>query len=62
MSPLDLHRKKVELKRVSCAKEEFELRIHERMDEIERIREQIKISEAKEISLAEEIKEAESQK
>ena len=48
---LDLKRKKVELLRVSSAKAELELRIHERLDEIERLKEHIAISEAKEAEL-----------
>ena len=55
MSPLELKRKKVELLRVSSAKAELELRIHERMEEIERLQEHIKISEAKEVELSQQI-------
>ncbi len=58
MSPLDLKRKEVELLRVSAAKADIELRIQERMEEIERLQENIKISEAKEIELAALIAEA----
>ena len=57
MNPLELKRKKVELLRVSAAKAELELRIHERMEEVERLQEHIKISEAKEVELAKEIEE-----
>ena len=57
MSPLDLKRKKVELLRVSAAKAELELRIHERMEEIDRLKEHIAISEAKEVELAQQIAE-----
>lgn len=59
MTPLELKRKKVELLRVSAAKAEMELRIHERLDEIERVKEHIAISVAKEIELEKEIAEAE---
>lgn len=52
---LDLKRLKVELIRVNAAKAELELRVEERLDEIERIKEHIKISEAKEIELKEKI-------
>lgn len=61
MSPLDLKRKRVELLRVSAAKAELELRIHERMEEVERLQEHIKISEAKEVELAQAIKDAEKE-
>lgn len=53
---LELKKLKVELLRVSAAKAELELRIEERLDEIERIKEHIKISEAKEVELKEKIK------
>lgn len=53
---LDLKKLKVELLRVSASKAELELRIEERLDEIERIKEHIKISEAKELELKEKIK------
>lgn len=55
MTPLDLKRKQVELLRVSSAKAEMELRIHERMEEIERVKEHIKVSEAKEAELLQQI-------
>ena len=47
MSPLELKKLQVELKRVDAAKEEMELRIHERMDEIKRLEDNIKIQVAK---------------
>lgn len=53
---LELKKLKVELLRVSAAKAELELRIEERLDEIERIKEHIKISEDKEQELKEKIK------
>jgi len=58
MSPLELKRKQVELLRVSASKAELELRVHERMEEVERLKEHIRISEAKEQELAKEIEEA----
>lgn len=58
-SQLEIKRKKVELLRVSSAKAEMELRVHERMDEIERIKENISIQEAKELELAQQIIEME---
>lgn len=61
MSGLDLRRKKVELMRVSAAKAELDLRIYERMEEIERIREHIKVSEQSEQKLKEEISQLEKQ-
>jgi hypothetical protein len=56
-TPLDLKRKEVELIRVSAAKADLELRIHERLDEIERLKEHITVSEAAEKKLADEIAE-----
>lgn len=53
---LELKKLKVELLRVSASKAELELRIEERLDEIERIKEHIKISEAKEQELKDKIK------
>lgn len=58
MSPLDLKKLQVELLRVGAAKAEMELRIHERMEEIERLNEHVKIQEAKEAELREKIAEA----
>lgn len=55
MNPLELKRLKVELLRVSSAKGEMELRIEERLEEIEKLRENIKIQEAKEKELMEKI-------
>ena len=52
---LEIKKIQVELLRVSAAKAELELRIDERLEEIERIREHIKISEAKEIELKEKL-------
>jgi len=60
-SPLDIKRKKVELLRVSSAKAELELRIHERMEDIERLQEHIKISEAKEVELVQAIQDMEKE-
>jgi predicted transcriptional regulator len=60
-SPLEIKRKKVELLRVSSAKAELELRIHERMEEVERLQEHIKISEAKEVELAQVIADMEKE-
>ena len=51
MNPLELKKLQVELLRVSAAKAEMELRIAERMDEIQRIEDSIAVSEAKEIEL-----------
>jgi chromosome segregation ATPase len=58
---LDIKRKKVELLRVSSGKAELELRIHERMEEIDRLQENVKISEAKEQELTAQIQEMEKQ-
>lgn len=56
MSPLDLKRMKTELLQVQAAKASLELRIEERLEEIERLKEHITISEAKEIELQTNIK------
>jgi len=48
---LEIKKIQVELLRVSASKAELELRIEERLEEIERIKEHIKISEAKEKEL-----------
>lgn len=47
MSPLEQKKTKLELSRVSLAKEEMEMRIAERMDEIARLQDQIKIQDEK---------------
>lgn len=60
-SALDVKRKKVELLRVSSAKAELELRIHERMEEVERLHEHIAISTAKEVELAQAISDMEKE-
>jgi hypothetical protein len=60
-TPLEIKRKKVELLRVSSAKAELELRIHERMEEVERLNDHIKVSEAKELELAQLIKDMENE-
>jgi hypothetical protein len=57
---LEMKRKKVELLRVSAAKADLELRIHERLEEIERLKEHIAKSEETEAKLNQEIKELES--
>lgn len=57
MSPLDLKRAKLELMKVTAARHELELRIDERMEEIERIKSNIQIQLDKEAELAEKIKE-----
>lgn len=56
MKPLDLKKLKVELIQVQAAKAGLELRVEERLDEIERLKEHIAISEAKEQELNERIK------
>lgn len=55
MASLDLKRKEVELLRVQVAKQELELRIEERLDEIQRIKEHIDVSNKTENKLKEEI-------
>jgi hypothetical protein len=58
---LDIKRKKVELLRVSAAKADIELRIQERMEEIERLQDNVRISEAKEAELAQTISDMEKE-
>jgi septal ring factor EnvC (AmiA/AmiB activator) len=60
-SQLDIKRKKVELLRVSSAKAELELRVHERQEEIDRVLEHIKVSEAKEQELTQLIQDMEKE-
>ena len=59
---IELKRKKVELLRVSAAKAEMELRIHERLDEIERLKQQMLVQEETENKLKDEILKLEKQK
>lgn len=59
MSPLEKKKMSVELLQVSAAKASLELRIEERLEEIERLKESIKVSEAKEIELKEKLMKAE---
>lgn len=55
MTNLDLKRKQLELARVRTARQELELKIDERLDEIERLKEHIKIQIEKETSLQKEL-------
>lgn len=55
MSPLELKRLQAELKRVDAAKEEMEVRILERTEEIARLEENIKIQNTKLKELKEKI-------
>jgi hypothetical protein len=56
LNSLDTKKLQVELLRVSASKAELELRVEERLEEIERLKEHIKISELKEIELKEKLK------
>lgn len=47
MNALEIKKLKVELLRVNAAKAELELKIEERLEEIERLKEHIKVSENK---------------
>ena len=58
MTPLELKRLSVEYKRVNQAREELEMRVMERMEEIQRIEASIEISKAKEDELLAKISEA----
>jgi hypothetical protein len=55
VSSLELKKVKVELLQVQAAKATLELKIEERLDEIERIKETIKISEKREQELMDKI-------
>ena len=57
MSPLELKRVEVELMQVTASRHALELKVAERLDEVERIKESIKIQLAKEVELAAKIKE-----
>lgn len=52
---LELKRKELELSRVELARQELELKIEERMDEINRLEKMIEIQKAKETELKAEI-------
>lgn len=52
---LEIKKKEMELKRVIMAKEEMQLRIEERLDEIERINAQIKIQDEAAIRITKEL-------
>jgi hypothetical protein len=58
MSHLEIKKMQVELLRVKAAKAELELKIEERLEEIERIKEHIKISAARELELDSKLKES----
>lgn len=60
MTPLELKRIKLELKNVEAARLNLEFRIEESLDQIERIKENVKIQETKEVELAQKIKDAEA--
>lgn len=52
---LELKRKELEISRVELARQELELKIEERMDEIHRLEKMIEIQKAKETELKAEI-------
>ena len=55
MNSLELKKTKAELARVTAAKLEMEFRIEERLEEVNRLQEQIKIQEAKEKELTDKL-------
>jgi hypothetical protein len=57
MTPIELKKLKVELMRVQAARAELELRIDERMEEIQRVKENIEIQLKKEAELESRIEE-----
>ena len=56
MTPLEIKKLKVELLQVEAATASLELRIEERLDEIERIKEHILVQKNKEKELSEKIR------
>lgn len=60
MDNLELKRKRLELSRVSVAKEEQEFKIAEYQDQIKRLESMVEIQKAKEEQLKEEIKQLEN--
>jgi hypothetical protein len=56
MNPLEIKRKELELLRVETARRELEFKVEERIDEINRVKEQINIQLAKEEEIRREIK------
>lgn len=56
MTPLEKRKKEVELARVRTARMELELKIDERLDEIERLKQHIQIQIDKENELEKELK------
>lgn len=55
MSKLDLKRKQLEYQRVTTAQMDLELKIEERLEEIERLKEHVEIQRLTAIKLKEEI-------
>lgn len=55
MSPLDLKRKEMELTRVSCGRQEMELKIEEKLEEVENLRTHLKLQIEAESKLKEEL-------
>lgn len=55
LSSLELAKKKLELSKVRCGREEMEYRVLERMADIERLEENIKLQKAKEEEIEAEI-------
>lgn len=56
MTHMEKRKKEVELQKVKAARMELELRVDEKLEEIERIKEHIEIQLAKEATLQEELK------
>ena len=55
---LDIKRKKVELSRVQVARQELELKIEERLEEIERLKSHIEIQNQAEQRILEQLKDS----
>lgn len=60
MTPIELKKIKLELMKVTAARHELELRIDERMEEIERVKAGIQIQLNKEAELTNKIKQEEA--
>lgn len=56
-TPLEIKKAETELLQVQAAKATIELKIEEKLDEIQRLQEHIKISEARELELTKKVQE-----
>jgi hypothetical protein len=61
ISPIEIKKIKLELSRVTTARLDMEIRIEERLAEIERIKESMAVQESKEAELTAKLEESEKQ-